>query len=90
MWSPQVEALSADFRVIALDLPGYGDSAPRSEVMTMRMFAECVVELLDKLGVERSIVVGLSMGGLVAMELGLRYPDRVNGLVLAATIADPG
>jgi 3-oxoadipate enol-lactonase len=89
MWSPQIAALSADFRVIALDLPGYGDSAPRSEVMTMRAFAESILELLDTLEVERSIVVGLSMGGLVAMELGLAYPDRVNGVVLAATIADP-
>ncbi len=89
MWSPQAEALSSDFRVIAVDLPGYGASPQRSEVMTMRAFADAVVELLDQLAVERSIVIGLSMGGLVAMELGLEYPNRVNGLVLAATTADP-
>jgi pimeloyl-ACP methyl ester carboxylesterase len=89
MWQPQAEALSSDFRVIALDLPGYGESPQRSEVMTMRAFAEAVVELCDQLALERSIVIGLSMGGLVAMELGLGYPDRFNGLVLAATTADP-
>ncbi len=89
MWNPQIESLSRTYRVIAVDLPGFGDSPPRSEVMTMRAFAEAVVELLDHIGVKRSIVIGLSMGGLVAMELGLGYPDRVSGLVLAATIADP-
>jgi pimeloyl-ACP methyl ester carboxylesterase len=89
MWLPQTEALGSDFRVIAVDLPGYGESKPRSEVMTMRSLADAVVELFDQLAIERAIVIGLSMGGLVTMELGLGYPDRVNGLVLAATTADP-
>jgi pimeloyl-ACP methyl ester carboxylesterase len=89
MWSPQRERLSREFRVIALDLPGYGDSPPRSEVMTMRAFAEVVLELLDHLEIERAVIVGLSMGGLVAMELGLAHPERVHGVVLAATTAEP-
>jgi 3-oxoadipate enol-lactonase len=89
MWSPQLERLSDAFRVLAIDLPGYGDSSPRAEVMTMRAFADAVVELLDGLAIARSLVVGLSMGGLVAMELGLGYPERVSGLVLAATTAQP-
>jgi 3-oxoadipate enol-lactonase len=55
----------------------------------MRRFADTVLELLDTLGVARTAVVGLSMGGLVAMELGLAYPERVDGLVLAATTAAP-
>jgi pimeloyl-ACP methyl ester carboxylesterase len=89
MWASQVETLSDEFRVVAPDLPGYGESPPVAEVMPMRRFADAVVELLDALGVARATVVGLSMGGLVAMELGLGYPERVAGLVLAATTAAP-
>jgi 3-oxoadipate enol-lactonase len=82
MWAGQVEALSDEFRVIAPDLPGYGASPPLAQIMSMRRFADSVLELLDALGIARSTVVGLSMGGLVAMELGLV-------VVLAATTAAP-
>lgn len=89
MWAPQLDSLSDTFRVIAPDLPGYGESPPRGSIVTMRELADAVLELLDALEVERVTVIGLSMGGLVAMELGLGNPDRVNGLVLAATTAAP-
>jgi len=87
MWSTQLDVLSDEFRALAPDLPGYGDSAPLAETMSMRGFADTVVGLLDARRVERATIVGLSMGGLVAMELGLAYPERVHGLVLAATTA---
>lgn len=89
MWAPQLDSLSDAFRVIAPDLPGYGESPPRGSIVTMRELADAVVELLDALDVEHATVAGLSMGGLVAMELGLGSPDRVDGLVLAATTAAP-
>jgi 3-oxoadipate enol-lactonase len=89
MWAPQLDSLSDAFRVIAPDLPGYGESPPRGSIVTMRELADAVVELLDALDVDHATVVGLSMGGLVAMELGLGNPDRVDGLVLAATTAAP-
>jgi 3-oxoadipate enol-lactonase len=89
MWTSQLEALSGELRVIAPDLPGYGVSMPRGSTMTMRVLADAVVELLDELAVERAVVAGLSMGGLVAMELGLHHADRIEGLVLAATTAAP-
>jgi len=89
MWSTQLDVLSDEFRALAPDLPGYGDSAPLAETMSMRGFADTVVGLLDARRVERATIVGLSMGGLVAMELGLGYPERVHGLVLAATTAAP-
>ena len=87
MWAAQLEALSDEFRVVAPDLPGYGESAPVAATLPMRGFADSVVELLDALSVARATIVGLSMGGLVAMELGLAHPDRGDGLVLAATTA---
>jgi pimeloyl-ACP methyl ester carboxylesterase len=89
MWSGQLEALSDRFRVVAPDLPGYGESPPRGETITPRGLADSVVELIDALDVERATVVGLSLGGLVAMELGLGYPDRIDGLVLTATTVAP-
>jgi len=89
MWSGQLDALSDEFRVVAPDLPGYGESPARGETITPRRLADAVVELMDALGVERATVVGLSLGGLVGMELGLGYPDRVDGLVLTATTAAP-
>jgi len=87
MWRPQLEALSGAFRVVAPDLPGYGKSPARGRVISMRGLADAVVELMDAIGVDRATVVGLSLGGLVAMELGLDHPDRTAGLVPTATTA---
>lgn len=89
MWEGQLDSLSDAFRVIAPDLPGYGRSPARAETITPRGLADAVIELLDAIAVERATVVGLSLGGLVAMELGLGYPDRVDRLVLTATTAAP-
>ena len=89
MWRGQVDSLSDAFRVVAPDLPGYGASPARGETITPRGLADAVVELMDAIGVDRATVVGLSLGGLVAMELGLGDPGRVSGLVLTATTAAP-
>lgn len=89
MWVPQLASLADGLRVIAPDLPGYGGSPPLGTTTTMGELAGAVAELLDELRVQRAVVVGLSMGGLVAMELGLGHPERVAGLVLAATTAAP-
>jgi pimeloyl-ACP methyl ester carboxylesterase len=89
MWLGQLDSLSDEYRVVAPDLPGYGDSPARGETITPGLLADAVVELMDAIDVYRATVVGLSLGGLVAMELGLRYPERVAGVVLTATTAAP-
>jgi 3-oxoadipate enol-lactonase len=89
MWAPQLRSLSAGFRVLAPDLPGYGGSPPAGRTVTMGELADAVGRFMDARDVTRAVIVGLSMGGLVAMELGLRAPDRVDGVVLAATTAAP-
>jgi len=89
MWRPQLQSLSGELRVIAPDLPGYGATPGRGSKVTMPEFAGAIVELADDLRLERFAVAGLSMGGLIAMELGLRHPDRVAGVALVATTAAP-
>lgn len=89
MWRPQLVALAGNRRVVAPDLPGYGASPAAATTVTMRQLAEVVMETLDELEVRQAMVVGLSMGGLVAMELALGWPERFSGLVLAATTAAP-
>jgi pimeloyl-ACP methyl ester carboxylesterase len=82
---PTVAALAGSFRTIALDLPGFGDSfKPLGAPYHPPFFARAVVELMDALGLGRAHVIGNSMGGRVALELGLRYPERVGRLVLLA------
>ena len=76
-------ALSRRYRVHALDLPGFGASSkPTTAPYTARWFAETVLAAMDELGIERAHVVGNSMGGRIAIELGLRHPARVASLGL--------
>ena len=89
MWAPQLRTLRDDHRVLAPDLPGYGASPGRGSVMSMESFAQSVLAFVDERELPSAIVVGLSMGGLVAMEIALRAPERVDGVVLAATTAAP-
>lgn len=82
---PTVAALAGAMRVIALDLPGFGDSVkPLGAPYDARFFGRSVVALLDALGIERGHLIGNSMGGRVALEVGLRNPERVRRLGLLA------
>jgi pimeloyl-ACP methyl ester carboxylesterase len=82
---PTVAALAGSFHTVALDLPGFGDSfKPLGAPYHPPFFAASVIELMDALGLARAHVIGNSMGGRVALELGLRYPERVGRLVLLA------
>src|SRR5215213_5624185 len=89
MWRPQLGPLSERCRVIAPDLPGFGQSAV-SAGLTMDAIADVVAELLDHLGVnERVVVGGVSMGGYAALGFARLYPQRLRALILADTKADP-
>src|SRR4051794_37016558 len=82
---PTVAALAEGFRVVAMDLPGFGDSGkPLGAPYDAAFFAKSVVELLDALELERAHLVGNSLGGRVALEAGLRSRDRVARLGLLA------
>ena len=76
MWAPQLAALRDRFRVIVPDLRGYGDSPVTPGTVTMAQLAADVSHLLDRKGIATAAPIGLSMGGLVVMELAAAQPDR--------------
>lgn len=81
---PTVRALAKDHRVLAVDLPGFGDSAKPVAPYDAPWFADRVIELLDALDIKQAAFVGNSMGGRISIELGFRYPERSRALVLLA------
>ena len=84
-WEYQVEPLAAaGFRVLAVDLPGFGASDKPDAPYTPPWYADQLDGLLSKLGVERATLIGHSMGGQVAITYALAHPDRTERLVLAA------
>jgi pimeloyl-ACP methyl ester carboxylesterase len=75
--------LSPRYRVHAIDLPGFGSSSkPATGAYNARWFADIILGLLDELGIARAHIVGNSMGGRVAIEVGLQAPERVGALGL--------
>ncbi len=89
LWRPQLDSLSGSWRIVAPDLRGFGESTITAGTVSMREFADDVWELLDGLGIEAVAVVGLSMGGLIAMEMSIARPQRVWALGLVATTVQP-
>jgi pimeloyl-ACP methyl ester carboxylesterase len=90
MWQPQFDAFAGTARVIAVDLPGFGGSPLPAQPWTVDSAADDVATLLDTLGVTgRVVVAGLSMGGYVALAFARRHADRLAGLILADTRAEP-
>ena len=83
-----VPDLARRFRVVALDLKGFGFSDRPDDDYTLTAQAELVRQLMDRLDIERASVLGHSMGGAVAMRLALAYPERVERLILASSASD--
>lgn len=80
---PTVAELAPHFRVIAADLPGFGDSTkPLRAPYDPAYFARAILDLMDALALERAHLVGNSLGGRVAIELGMSHPERAGRLVL--------
>ena len=89
MWDAQVEALGGEADVLAPHLPGFGGTAPLGEVLTMDAAADHCATELDRTGVDRAVVCGLSIGGYIAFSMWRRHRDRIAGLLLANTKAEP-
>jgi pimeloyl-ACP methyl ester carboxylesterase len=88
LWSPQLRRLSGRYRCIAVDLPGHGERA--GEPFTLRSASDGIIAAIEaEVPSGRAVVVGLSLGGYVAIEAAERCPERVAGLVLAGCSAEP-
>ncbi len=83
-WIEVFGPLAKDFRVIVVDLPGYGKSGcpAKNQKATMIWYADFLAEFMDKIGAPQAVVVGNSMGGSIAAFLAVRHPEKVTKLVL--------
>jgi len=86
-WYRQLEEFGRYYRTIALDHRGMGDSDEVTEAYTIGDLADDAVAVLKALGISRAHIVGISMGGFVALQLTLRHPEIVEKLVLISTSA---
>jgi len=84
-WAPQIPVFSQEYRVVAFDNRGAGRSDKPDIPYTMEMMAGDIAGLLDAIGIDVAHVYGVSMGGMIAQEFALRYPDRVTSLILGCT-----
>ena len=85
-WEPILERLGgARARAVAVDLPGFGASADAPGPYTMEGYADRIAALIDALGIPHLVLIGGSMGGVVAQHFALRHPERLIRLVLVAT-----
>lgn len=85
MWDRQVSALQRRFRVVRYDHRGHGRSPVPPGPYRIEELAADVLALLDRLGIERASLCGLSLGGMVGMQLAATAPERVDRLVLLCT-----
>jgi pimeloyl-ACP methyl ester carboxylesterase len=86
MWVPQMEALSDEFRVIAVDLPGHG--VLRGQPFRLEVAVQAVMASLRRQTTDRALMVGLSLGGYMAMACGHVHPQEIAGLVLSGCCID--
>ncbi len=93
LWAPQVRRLRGRFLVIRAGLPGHGGAPPPGGPLSLARLAQALLDELDSLGVGRFSLCGLSLGGMLAMEIAATVPERVERLLLASTgarIGEPG
>lgn len=83
-WLEQLPVFAKERRVIALDLPGFGDSPMPKEQITISGYARTLEALLDQLDVDAAALVGNSMGGFISSELAIAFPQRVERMVLVS------
>lgn len=87
MWDPQIDVLKGDYRCVAIDAPGHGESAGVELGIDFWRYAEMVGGILDRLEIDSAFWCGQSMGGFTALRAALAAPDRVDGLILIDTQA---
>ena len=83
-WNRQVDALSPHMHTVAVDMPGHGGSSLSSEAMALTDYTNAVAGILS----EPALIIGHSMGAMIALDLAIRFPDQVRGLVALNAVFD--
>jgi 3-oxoadipate enol-lactonase len=89
-WALNVPAFEPHFRVTVFDNRGAGRTEAPDAPYSIRQMADDTAALMDALGIERAHIMGASMGGMIAQEFGINYPEKVNRLVIACSRARTG
>ena len=84
-WYREIPGLSREYRVVAFDNRGTGRSDKPDVPYTMQMFAQDIAGLLEVLAIDAAHIYGVSMGGMIAQQFALRYPEKVISLILGCT-----
>jgi len=82
IWGSTIQSLSKSFRVIAIDLPGHGQTDCFGYVHTMELNAKCVKAVMDSLRLKKYVIIGHSMGGYTGLAFADMFPDNLRGLCL--------
>lgn len=90
LWAGHLPAYEENFRVLNYDLFGHGDSAPPPERATLSVYADQLAGLVDHLGLDKTAVVGFSIGGMINRRFAMDYPDRLSALVILNSPHDRG
>jgi pimeloyl-ACP methyl ester carboxylesterase len=90
MWQGQLDFLKSSYRLIPCDIRGFGKSMDEKSPLSIDLFADDLIQFMDKLSIDKAIVCGLSMGGFIALNAMKRFPERLEALILCDTqcIAD--
>ncbi len=88
MWSPQMQALTADFRVLRYDTRGHGSSTATAAPYGFDDLTGDVIGLMDHLGIAKATFMGLSLGGMTALGMALDHPDRIERIICCDARAD--
>ncbi len=90
IWRGQLAEFSKDYRVLLYDMRGHGDSDAPDYPYNFDLLADDVAGLMGQLNIARAVFVGVSIGGMIAQALSLRYPDLFAGLVIADALFETG
>jgi pimeloyl-ACP methyl ester carboxylesterase len=85
-WFPTMEVVAEHFRTYSFDFWGFGDSRRKNTQASIQNYSDQVIRFLDALGIDRVMLVGHSMGGMVAVKTAINYPDRIQRV---ATVGAP-
>jgi pimeloyl-ACP methyl ester carboxylesterase len=84
-WNDQLEFFAKSFRVITMDIRGFGQSSAGTKEASIDLYADDFIHFLDALQIDKAIVCGLSMGGYIVLNAVNKYPNRFEALILANT-----